>query len=276
MKEGGGYVQIKILECRRFTGEAPLISKPRTVRDYEIDLEIGQQRIVVIDGQEQIIKRGDICVHKPGQKIYGKGMQDSILLTLDFSNRQIGEPYSRNIEGDIQPEFQNELIENLKYGVITNLNGKQDFITIYTELLNLCSTNRDSARWLVLELIYKLNAEIFRKNYSMSKPKETPCSKALNYIKNNLSSEITLEFLAELVHLDKNYFVRLFKSKYNKTPIKMLISMRMEKGCDLITNTDMSISEISNICGYRSPSYFICEYKKHFGITPYKQRKMLE
>jgi AraC-like DNA-binding protein len=52
----------------------------------------------------------------------------------------------------------------------------------------------------------------------------------------------------------------------------MLIRLRMELACDLITNTDLSIGQIAQKCGYPSPSYFSAEYKKHFGVTPATHR----
>jgi AraC-like DNA-binding protein len=67
--------------------------------------------------------------------------------------------------------------------------------------------------------------------------------------------------------------VRLFRETYGQTPIKMLIDMRLEHACDLIANTEMPVAEIAAACGYSSASYFIAEYKKHFGITPLRQRQ---
>ena len=87
----------------------------------------------------------------------------------------------------------------------------------------------------------------------------------LSYMRENLGKDMTLDELAQQVHLNKNYLVRLFKQTYGQTPIQMLIEMRLEYGCDLITNTGMPISEIAAACGYSSAAYFIAEYKKHFG-----------
>ena len=43
---------LQILECRRFTGTYIPLSKERLVKDYEIDLELGSRRTVIIDGEE--------------------------------------------------------------------------------------------------------------------------------------------------------------------------------------------------------------------------------
>ena len=265
-------MNVKILECRSFFSPMVPSSKPRMVKDYEIDVEMGEERTVVIDGIEHRIKRGDVCVRKPGQTIYGRGVQHSILLTLDFSGEQSVTHYSRNIEGPIQPIFDDPLLENLN-GIIRSF-SEYTFIPIYSELLKSAFVDTDAAQSLIMELIYKLNAEVCRQRYAKHRQKETVCDEVFEYMKNSLDKQITLEKLADIVGLDKAYFVRVFKSIYGQTPISFLISLRMERASDLIANTNMTISEIAAQCGYNSTSYFISEYKKHFGITPLMQRKI--
>ena len=266
---------INILECRRFDATYPSIKKLRTVKDYEIDLELGNDRTVVIDEVPHQIARGNICIRKPGQTIYALSntplvTQSSILLTLDFTGTQSAEHYSRNIEGPLQKKWDSSLLDRLS-GVIVP-HSENAFISIYNELLSVAFTDRESAELLVMELLHKLNAEIFRREYAKKKPSDTACSQVLRYMKDNLEKNITLEMLADTVHLDKSYLVRLFRNTYGITPIKMLIRLRMEHACDLIANTDMPISDIATACGYPYPSYFTVEYKKHFGTTPLKHR----
>ena len=262
-------MDIRILECRKF-------SSPRTktghrqVKDYEIDLEIGEPRAVVIDGVSHAIGRGHVCIRKPGQIVHRVGAQNTILLTLDFSGTQTSQNYSRNIAGPRQPICSHPLLEQLG-GVIVPY-SENTFIPIYNELLATAHTDAETAGYLVLELLHKLNAEVCRREYAKRKPAETVCSKVLHYIKENLDRPIQLEQLAAVVHLDKSYFVRLFRETYGQTPIRLLIHLRMELACDLITNTDLPIGEIARQCGYTDPSYFSAEYKKHYGVTPTMHR----
>ena len=265
-----------ILECRWFSGTYTPLQKTRTVKDYEIDLELGNDRQLLIDGTAYTLHRGDVCIRRPGQVVSGRYTgqdltQTSILLTVDFSGQQSAERYIRHMEGALQPRWDSPLLENL--GSVVTPHSENTFLPIYRELLTLADRGDTAAEMLVMELIYKLNAEVCRKSYMKNKPAQTPCSIVLQYMKNNLEKEITLEDLAELVHLNKNYLVRLFKETYGQTPIKMLIDMRMERGCDLIVNTSSSIAEVAAACGYTSAAYFIAEYKKHFGITPLRHRQ---
>ncbi len=267
---------INILECRRFSATYTLSSRVRTVKDYEIDLELGDDRQVVIDGIPQRIRRGNICIRKPGQTIYGKSTQktvtqSSILLTVDFSGSQSADRYNRHVEGALQPAWDSPLLDQLT-GVIVPKSGST-FIPIYTELLRLTSVDRQAAELLIMELIYKLNGEICRQHYLETKPTDSPCSKVMNYLNQNLDKEITLDQLAQMVHLNKNYLLQLFRDTYGQTPIQALIEMRMARALDLVVNTDLSVSQIAAACGYTSASYFTAEFKKHFGITPLKHRR---
>jgi len=268
-------MSVQVLECRRFSATYQISKKVRVVKDYEIDLELGGQRHVVIDGIPYTLKRGDVCIRKPGQTIYGQSPpslinQSTILLTVNFSEEQSTERYSRNVEGRIQKKWDSPLMDDLN-SVITP-RSEISFVSIYTELLSLAFTDRTVAEPLVMELIYRLHAEVCRQNYLKNKPAETYCSRIFQYMKNNLEKKITLEELAELVHLNQNYLVRLYKKTYGQTPMKTLIDLRMERACDLVTNTDLAVSEIAAVCGYPSSAYFIAEYKKHFGTTPSRQR----
>lgn len=264
-------MDIKILQCRKFAPPCPCTSVVRVVKDYEIDIELGDGRIAVIDGTEYLVKRGDILVRRPGQRIHCSGMVNAVLLTLDFSGRQGDINYSRNVEGTIQDPTYFELITNL--GSMIRPVSEYTFIPIYNELLQVAFSDEEAAKNLIMELIYKLNAEQHRIKYAQSRTKESTTSIVLKYMKNNLSENITLDKLAQMVHLEKNYLVRIFKNAYGQSPINALISMRMEHACDLVVNTDLPITEIAGLCGYTSPSYFTAEYKRHFGETPLHQRK---
>lgn len=267
---------MKVLECRRFSATYQPNKKQRTVKDYEIDLELGNDRVLCIDNVPFILHRGDVCIRRPGQTVSGQESgeiitQTSVLLTVDFSDKQSPDHYIRHVEGPVQEVWNSDLLDGL--GSVVTPHSEGFFVPIYNELLSLDHTNQKAAKLLVMELIYKLNAEVCRLGYMKNKPVETPCSTVLSYMRENLGKDMTLDELAQQVHLNKNYLVRLFKQTYGQTPIQMLIEMRLEYGCDLITNTGMPISEIAAACGYSSAAYFIAEYKKHFGTTPLRQRQ---
>ena len=262
-------MSIKILECRLFSS-IHARSGERIVKDYEIDLELGESRILFLDNKPYPLRKGNVAVHRPGQLINGQGMQNTILLTLDFSGTQNQSPYSRNIPGPQQPVSDFHLLQDLNSVIVPF--SENAFLPLYNELLTAAFTDQTAAEYLVMELLYKLNAEQCRTEYTKRKPTETACSRVLHYLKDNLEEPITLESLADMVHLDKSYLVRLFRRTYGVTPIKMLIQLRMERACDLITSTDLPIGQIAAACGYTSAAYFTAEYRRYMGCTPAAHR----
>ncbi len=266
-------MDFNILEARRFT--SPYYkSLRREVKDYEIDLEYGNGRIYNCPAfKSRTLYRGDVLVRAPHDTVSSVGAQDTFILTLDFSKRTISEIYSRNVLGDFQSTCTDEIVSSLK--PIIHPRDTAALSYIYKRLIALPDRNSPSAKELVKELLYTLGAEIAHGNYEASVPDNDKSEIIISYMLKNLDSQITLDTLCSLVHLEKSYLVRTFKSKTGKTPIEMLISFRMDKACDLVLSTDMKISDISELCGYRVPSFFIAEYKKRFSVTPSEHRKLI-
>ena len=69
---------------------------------------------------------------------------------------------------------------------------------------------------------------------------------------------ITLDQLADVIHMNKFYLTHTFRKTYGMAPIAYMIGKRIEESKYLLENTDFSLSQISDIVGFSSPSYFRC------------------
>ena len=98
---------------------------------------------------------------------------------------------------------------------------------------------------------------------------------AIDYIENNYMNDIDIEQLAELVHLSKYYFIRLFKQCMGVSPYEHVINLRINKSKHLLMGTEMSINEIAESVGFNDESHFIRTFKRITKITPDKFRKQL-
>ena len=52
-----------------------------------------------------------------------------------------------------------------------------------------------------------------------------------------------------------------------------LLNVRLTKAKDLLTNSDKSVGEISDECGFSSANYFGLIFKKKEGLSPLQYRK---
>lgn len=99
------------------------------------------------------------------------------------------------------------------------------------------------------------------------------CAAVKRYIDTNFKESITLDQLAEMAHVNKYYLVHSFSREYNTSPINYLIERRVCESCHLLCDTDHSLSQISRIMGFSSPSYFSQSFRKVMGISPLEYRK---
>ena len=98
------------------------------------------------------------------------------------------------------------------------------------------------------------------------------CQKIKEYLDQNFTSPITLDSLSETVYISKHYLSHLFKEQTGVSPIKYLTSKRMEKACELLSETELPVSEVSKAVGYENPPYFSQVFKRIYGIAPVKYR----
>ena len=96
---------------------------------------------------------------------------------------------------------------------------------------------------------------------------------ALIYISDHYSEDFSLTDLADVVGVTPQHLCRLFRDALNMRPTDYLLGRRLDEAKRLIRNSDMSLSEISQKCGFNDPSYFSTVFKKHEGCSPAVYRK---
>lgn len=99
------------------------------------------------------------------------------------------------------------------------------------------------------------------------------CAMVRRYIDEHFKENINLDMLAQLTHSSKYYMVHAFSEEYGISPINYLIAKRVEEAKQLLKNDDYTLSAISRMLGFSSPSYFSQTFKKNVGMTPNEYRK---
>jgi AraC family transcriptional regulator len=90
-----------------------------------------------------------------------------------------------------------------------------------------------------------------------------------------LENPVALEELATLVGLSRYHFCTAFGLAMGRTPHAWLTEQRMTRARRLLSNPDMSISEIAVAVGYATPSAFSAGFRRIVGMTPSAFRRAL-
>ena len=93
------------------------------------------------------------------------------------------------------------------------------------------------------------------------------------YVKNNLSKKITLSELSWKLHCSTVTLTEHFKREYGITIMEYVTQKRMDKAVRLLENSDLSIREISEECGFPDIEYFSRCFKSTHNMSPTTWRK---
>ena len=88
------------------------------------------------------------------------------------------------------------------------------------------------------------------------------------HIDSNIDQRISVEALAKLANLSVCYFVRAFKLSVGVTPHDYLIRRRVKRTMELLSGTDMSLSEIALAAGFADQSHCARRFRQHVGMSP--------
>lgn len=97
----------------------------------------------------------------------------------------------------------------------------------------------------------------------------------IKYIHENLSSPLSLENIAEHLHISSSHLSRTFKKTCNESLTEFINRTRIEKAKDYLIHSDILSYEIAELVGYNDPAYFSSIFKKYTGLSPTDFRQQL-
>ena len=98
-------------------------------------------------------------------------------------------------------------------------------------------------------------------------------TKVCDYVEQNLTQDISLEMAADYAGVSSFYLSKLFKEEKGETYINYVSDKRLEKSCQLLAETDLSIKEITAEVGYNDQNYYSRIFKTKYGLSPKEYRK---
>jgi AraC family transcriptional regulator len=127
-----------------------------------------------------------------------------------------------------------------------------------------------------------LAAHLIRK-YSSSEPlsaitrglSKQQLQRALDFIHDNLGSELSVAQIAAAAYLSQYHFARLFKLAVGVAPHQYIVSQRIHKARLLLSSPELSVEEISWRVGFSSQSHFTAQFRRLTGMSPGEYRRIL-
>lgn len=147
-------------------------------------------------------------------------------------------------------------IEGHKFAEYIDSVKVADYLAIYNKVFSI-----------LLTFIEQNKVDIERKEFS-------PCViKAIQFIKHNLSAQLSVSQIADNAFVSKSTLTKRFQKELGISINRYLYDMIMLEAGQLLVNTNLSVLQISEKFGFSDQFYFSRKFKEKFGVSPREHRK---
>ncbi|WP_419883596.1 AraC family transcriptional regulator [Peribacillus sp. B-H-3] len=240
------------------------------VEDGVMEITINSKVVNVTKGQFIFINSGDF------HQVTAKG--PSIHHAIVFHPQILNFGYPDKSQTSIITPITNG---TFRFPAYTQIEAELNKL-IADRLINIISINKNESaisalhiKIILLEIIMALfDRNLFSELQTNAKEKQENIKKVITYIQSHYFKKITLEELASILDMNKNYFSKYFHESVGKTPIAYINEYRCEKAAELLKNSNFKVLDISFMVGFENFSYFIRKFKEHKRYSPTHYKKI--
>ena len=131
--------------------------------------------------------------------------------------------------------------------------------------------NKDHIEYINIVLYHLLSSFVFPDSFTkIGKPEITNdlIQKAIDYVVEHIDENLEVNTIARKFNCSSSHFLELFKKKTGFSPIQYFNNLKIQRACQYLSFTNLSIKEICFSLGHNDPLYFSRLFKKFIGISP--------
>lgn len=236
---------------------------------YEFFIVTSGEAVHEMNSKKQNLHKGMLVFVRPDDRhrIISSYVKKSAHINVSVTDRKL-----RNICQSIDVPFD-ELVNNFENTVNLSVEELDSFVR-KAEKISLMYFNSDERyHILTAEILVDAIFKLYKRSISSDFDFPNEFNEILEKLHSPAYYDCTAEDVYSLVGFSPPVVIEMFKKYTNKTVVEYLRCIKMNKACELLENSNISIVEISNILGYASLSHFNTVFKKYAELTPAAYRK---
>ena len=164
-----------------------------------------------------------------------------------------------------------EILQHLSLRGVSWIHDKDG--TIYGILSSLLRMDIDDSAFTTIASSFVYGFLLQVKKYTDQIEKKPalpePVVMIIDYMQNHYAEDISHDTLSDLTHYSPQYITRLVRQVQGQSPFQYLQAIRIQKAKEMLAGQpDLSVLEISELCGFHDVSNFIRQFKKNEKTTP--------
>ncbi|SEW01511.1 AraC family transcriptional regulator [[Clostridium] fimetarium] len=208
---------------------------------------------------------------------------------VHFRNTYLNETTYERICVKFTDKMINDLIESLgKEGFYRifddpiyhfNLDTQDQLMRLFVSMQNEYNNYNRYSEIILKSLLNQIIIISIRERVSNTnnniilEKEEAHIIKAVQYIDNNYYTSPSLNITAAIVYLTPTYFSKLFKKAMGCTYSEYLNNAKLDNARRLLVETNLTMNEISENCGFSNSNYFCDVFKRTENLSPTNFRK---
>jgi AraC family transcriptional regulator len=235
---------------------------------------------IEIDGQEKILKKGNMYL-VPSYTLANYRCEHSMEQTYMHIAEKLRMPVSLKQQSELFFEVKAEALDQMLIERLLVLNMDKKLITTnprneaYVPQIDVSVNSRNmETQGILLQLMARF-VDKPKSSFNISSNKNQKIAIALENIHLNFHKNLSVAQLAAEVHINEDYFSRLFKKVTGFLPNAYLTKVRLEKAQQLLLFSDESVTEIAYKSGFNNRTYFAKVFKEATNKSP-KEYRMRE
>jgi len=225
------------------------------------------QGILEMNNTRLILKPNTFCIIPPGipHKYYSDSKVPWSIYWLHFTGIQASHFYTKFLELHT-PAVSSVLLEERRISLFENL---IDVLEDGYSISNIEYVNISLWQLLNSFLYQRYFIEVGRKHDT----KDNLIQASIRYMKENLENSLRINDIAKHFNYSPSHYFSIFKSQTGYSPIHYFNHLKIQKACQLLCFSTLSIKEISFLLGFSDPLYFSRLFKKTMNASPSNYRK---
>ena len=236
----------------------------------ELYICLGGSATDITTQKERAVVAGDIFVHKSGVNHKQTNVVDFYCSIFQFNEEEL---LKRSKEmGLFNKEPFCSLFLEGEDGLFIDANTVR-FAEIISDIIK-SEDDKEIRDIMFLNLLAVISSKSKVRDNKEEFSVREDIENIIRYIEHNYDKSITLDTLARHSNYSKRHFTRLFREVSGLSPMDYLNKVRIKNASDLLVRSDMSIIEISRLCGFEDNNLFSRRFKAFFNLTPSQYRKL--